>query len=151
MTRTILSFILLFAASVAFADRPDDAQRKQWFDEMRQLRINYIAKNLDLTREQRDKFVPAYDAMSRELEKVMRDTRSLYNSVKKKGDAATDIEKQKAAEAMYECKGAENAIEMRYFAKFKAILTPSQLFKLKAAEHEFNHQLMKQRKGNKKK
>lgn len=153
MARTIITTIIIFFASVSamVAQNDHNAQRKQWFDEMRQLRTNYIAKDLDLSKEQREKFVPIYDAMSREVEKVMRETRSLYNNVKKKGEAATDVEKEKAAEAMYECRGKENAIEMKYFSKFKSILTPDQLFKLKSSENKFNRQLMKQRKGRDKK
>lgn len=149
MKRIFLAIFLAIAGlSSTFA--ADNAQQRRWLDEIRQLRINYIVKELDLTADQKVKFTAAYEQMSRELEKQMRDTRALYNTVKKKGSAATSVELEKATEAMYEAKGKEGAIEMRYLPKFKAILTPQQLFKLKSAEHKFNRQLMKHQKADNK-
>ncbi len=148
MRKTLLFLIAIMLCSLSVDAQNNRPDKKQWLEEMRQLRVNFIAKNLQLTKEQRDKFVPAYESMSRELEKVMGETHQLYRTVKKKGAAASEIEKEKAAEAMYECKGKENQIEMKYFIKFKTILTSDQLLNLKATEHRFNKRLMKQRRRN---
>lgn len=149
--RTALSVIILLAAFFPAAAQHRESPRTQWFSEMRQLRTNYVVKELKLTDEQRERFVPVYDEMSREVMKVMTDTRKMYKSIKEKGSAATELEKEKAAEALYECKGKENAIEMRYFSKFKTILTPDQLLQLKKAEQRFSRQLMKHKGKGKKK
>lgn len=148
MKRQLLLFIALIICSLSSMQAqhgPKDAARHaQWMEEMRTLRVNYVVKKLDLTKQQAERFTPLYQQMSRELEKVMTDTRRLCESVRKKGTAATDIELEKAAEAAYEQKGKENAIEMRYFARYKTILTPRQLFELRKTEHKFNRELMKQ-------
>ncbi|MCM1484236.1 MAG: hypothetical protein NC043_07855 [Muribaculaceae bacterium] len=151
MTRRLITGILLILISVStsFAQQKHDGKNmKQWLQEMRQFRTNFIVKELNLTADQKSRFVPLYDAMYGELEKLMHDTRQLERSVERKGNEATDVELEKASEAIYECKGKENDIEMRYFAKFKTVLTPRQLFKLKQAENKFNRHLMeKRRKG----
>ena len=41
-------------------------------------------------------------------------------------------------------KGKEAAVEKQYFAKFKTVLTPKQLFQLKRAERKFTDKLMKE-------
>lgn len=137
--------ILLCSTSAVSAQNKTGEQRRQWMEEMRQLRVKFVVNELKLTDEQRAKFEPAYQSMIVETDHLMRDTRKLYESVKRKGASATDLEKEKAAETMFESKGRENEIEMRYFAKFKEILTPDQLFQLREAEHKFSRQLMKQR------
>lgn len=142
----ILVCALLSSATATAQQRPD---HKQWVTEMNTLRINFITNELGLTEEQRQKFTPIYEAMQREVMKLRKETSDLYKSVSKKGAAATDIEKEKAAEAQYECKGKENAIEMRYFKQFKSVLTLDQLLKLPKAERKFHRQLQKYRKANK--
>lgn len=140
---TLLAFMPVTLRAQKTASH-DAGRHAQWMEEMRTLRVNYVAKELDLTKQQAERFTPLYQQMSRELEKVMTDTRRMCESVRKKGNAATDLELEKAAEAAYEQKGKESAIEMRYFSRYKSILTPRQLFKLRKAEHKFNRELMKQ-------
>lgn len=145
MNKILIILALLLSTTFTLSAQKQSEKRRQWTEEMRQLRVKYITTELKLTAEQREKFVPAYEAMSRETDKVVHDTRNLYQSVKKKGDSATDLEKEKAAEAAFEAKGKVNAIEMRYYNKFKTILTPDQLFQLREAEHKFARQLVKHR------
>ena len=82
--------------------------------------------------------------MDEEIRKVQEESEQLSRQTMGKEDKATDLEYEKAAEAMYELKGRENAIEMKYFEEYKTILTPQQLFKLKDAEKDFTRELMKQ-------
>lgn len=152
MIRKTILAILLTVLTISAADaqgQKRDGRMTQWLEEMRQLRTGFIVKELELTNEQKEKFVPLYEAMCRDVEKLMHDTRSLERTVRRKGAAASNLELEKASEALYESKGKENVIEMRYFNKFKSILTPQQLFNLKHAEHKFNKQLMNQRRSNK--
>lgn len=154
MIRKYISFFLLlvFATTSVVAQGPGDGgnrnHHRQWLEEMRQLRTNFMVNELELTPEQKEKFVPLYQNMTIELEKVTNDTRSMVFTVAKKGAAATDVELEKASEAAFECKGKESAIEMKYFKKFKSILTPRQLFKFKNAEQDFYRQLIDKRKRN---
>lgn len=151
MKRIISSLLIIFSVLFTLSAQGDRNQRHQWFEEMRQLRVNYVASELNLTPEQRQQFVTNYEAMSRDIDKTMRETRKLAEGVVKKGSATTDLEKEKAAEALFEGKSKEGAIEMRYYAKFKTFLTPDQLLKMKKAEHKFFKTLMKQRRAKNKK
>ena len=58
--------------------------------------------------------------------------------------AITDADYEKATEAVYNAKTREAAIEREYLDKFKTILSPRQMFRLKAVERSFNRELMKQ-------
>lgn len=149
-----LLFIILTIAAIApfntiSADNKKKADRKEWFAQMRQYEHEFIADEIDLSKEQKEKFFPIYDAMKDELHKVQRETRQLERSVAK-NDNATDVEYESAAKALIELKQKESAIELIYFDKFKEILSAKQLFKLKKAERKFTNKLRKEHHKKKK-
>ena len=148
MKKVAILFTFLIAAlmlpAVMQAQRNFGRDRESWMKEIQQYKNDFIAKKLELTDEQRAKILPLYNSMDEEIRKVQEESEQLSRQTMGKEDKATDLEYEKAAEAMYELKGRENAIEMKYFEEYKTILTPQQLFKLKDAEKDFTRELMKQ-------
>lgn len=141
-------FALVMISVSAMADDAADsnnARRRQWTKEMQQAKIEFMTKQLELTDEQKEKFVTVYTAMDNELGKLRYETDRLRHSIKGKKQV-TDLEYEKAAEAMFEFKAKEADIELKYLPKFKEMLTPKQLFKFKGAEMKWMRQLMKHRK-----
>lgn len=149
-----LILVMLAVVPASAYGRPNDSKqnnRKAWNVEMQAVKTDYLAKTLDLTAAQKEKFVPLYNGMENEISKANEDARSIVDEVKKKGKAATDADYLRAARAAYEVKGKEAAIEKKYLAKFEMILTPAQLFALKDAEIQFTKELMKKHSSMRKK
>lgn len=135
-----LSMVAAFSASAA----PQKAgERDQWMAEMRQYKRIYFTKELDLTADQKNKFFPVYEEMEDKLAKINDDTRAMEKRVGDLKDAS-DVEYEKATEAMYDASVKSAELEKEYSDKFRTILTPKQLFRLKAVERQFNRELMKQ-------
>ncbi len=130
------------------AQKPQQKERDAWMKEMQQVKKDFISKNLELTAEQKAKFFPLYEKMENEVRQCTAQTSRMSRDVKGKGDKASDLEYEKAAEAMFELKSKEGAIEMKYYHEFKKVLTPRQLFKLKKAEKDFTKNLMKEYRKN---
>lgn len=153
LSLTILTSVIAIISTVsvfAGGDAKNDRERKQWFNEMRRYKAEYVAKELGLTDEQKSKFVPLYEEMDANCAKIGDEARKMEKDLTKK-DNITDTEYEKAAEALYEAKSKEAALELEYFKKFKTILTKKQLFELKGAERKFTRKLMDhQRKPGKK-
>ncbi|MDE5728377.1 MAG: hypothetical protein K2H94_09710 [Duncaniella sp.] len=153
MIRLLTAIALIFATSLAaLADKPTQAEREAWEKEMQQYKAEYMTRALGLTAEQKTKLIPLVNRMDQETKRLMDQTSALKKSVEKKGDAATELELEKAAEAQFEYKAKEARIEQKYYKEFKKILTPRQLLKFKDAERGFMRDLMKkyrQSKGNK--
>lgn len=156
MKRNLILILLsvVIGCGAAFAQKkPTQRERTQWMNEIRNYKIEFLAKELSMTDDQRTKFTTLYTAMEKELDKLQRDTREMERKIDKSGDKTTDLEYEKAAEAMVELKGREAKIETEYFKKFKTVLTPKQLYKLKPAERKFTRALMdhhgKRKKDNK--
>lgn len=147
MSKYVLSFILIAFISSGIYSQTDARQHEQWRKEMNDAKCEYIAKELDLSREQKEKFLPLYNAMSSEIDKINHGLRQMRKNITKRKDVS-DIEYEKAAEAMFEAKGKENRIEMEYFDKYKEILSKKQLFQLKHVEFKWLRQIMKHRKGH---
>ncbi len=149
---SILLLILAFFAPLATIDaqqRGSKEDRERWFKEMREYKHNFLIKKLDLTPEQQPEFFAIYDAMESETHKIHHETRKLQRELKKKGDAANDIEYEKAAEALFELKSKQGEIELKYFDQFKKVLSKKQLFMLKDVEDKFTRHIMKQQNRHK--
>lgn len=145
LQRILLSLLLaVIFALPGYAQEKRNIDRKEWFKELRQYKHDFLAKELNLSKEQQDKFFPMYDEMEDAIWKINHDTHRLERKIAKTGGKASDLEYEKAAEAMYEVKGKEAATEKQYFSKFKTVLNPKQLFELKRAERKFMDKLMKE-------
>jgi len=142
--KRILIVILIIATFAPFmcveAKKNSKADKKEWFAKMRQHKHDFIEDELDLTDEQEDKFFPMYDAMEDELHKLNRETRKLEKQVADKN--ATDVEYDAASKAIIELKKKEADIELKYFDKFKTVLSSKQIFELKRAEKKFTRKIM---------
>ncbi len=144
---TALIFCLLITAGTTMSaqepngKRPD---RKEWFKQMRCYKHDFMSKELSLTKDQQDKFFPLYDEMEKKLHKIQHESMEMERKISASSSEVSDLEYEKAAEAMIEVKGKEASVEEQYFAKFKTVLSPKQLFKLKQAERKFTRELMRQ-------
>lgn len=135
---------MMMAAAAAMADcNPSDDDRAKWFDQLRQHKREYITKELDLTKDQQAKFFPVYEEMDTKIMQLNDEARAMERKLDKDGKAAVDADYLKASETMFSLKSKEGAIEKQYYSKYKQILTPRQLFKLKKVERKFTRELMK--------
>lgn len=127
----------VFAQSV----QPDESDRRKWMTEMRNFKHEFLAKDLNLTKEQQQEFFASYDEMEDRIDRLNAETRDLEQRIMTDSDAS-DVEVDAAARAVYQLKSEESKIELEYFDRFKEILQPRQLIKLKNAERKFTQQLM---------
>ena len=133
---------MAFAATLFAQDRPSSGDRDKWLSEVRNYKQEYLSRELQLTKEQQSKFFPIYNEMDEELNKVASETRDLEAKVNDDKNA-TDTEVSAAARALFEQKSRESEIELRYFDRYKEILTPRQLIRLKADERKYTQQLVR--------
>lgn len=141
-----LSLIMLAISAIqAPAQSPalSSADRQRWLSEIRGYKHDFLARELELSREQQQGFFPLFDAMEDEVERINTETRDLEQKACE-NENATDLELENMARTIFEQKRAEGQVEMTYFEKFKDILTPQQLLRLKSTERRFTQQLVKQ-------
>ncbi len=137
----LISLILTLLLPVLSYGQSGNPQRQKWFSEIRNYKHDFLAKELSLTKEQQSAFFPLYDAMEDEINKINRETRELEKKILD-SSSPTDTEYEAAAKPQIELKGKESDIELKYFSKFKEILTAKQLFQMKNAERMFTRKIM---------
>ncbi len=142
-----LSFLLILLATASLlkasaqAPQPDENDRQKWFSEVRNFKHDFLAKELDLTKEQQRDFYAAYDEMEDRINRLNSETRDLEQRTIS-DEQATDVQLDAAARAMYQLKSEEGKIELEYYDRFRSILQPRQMLRLKNAERKFTQQLM---------
>lgn len=137
---TALVLISVGSSKALAQGRPD---RSQWMSEMRQYKCNYLAKELGLSKEQEQKFFPLYEEMEALTTQMEEETRAMERRLSESSDV-TDLEYEKATEALFDLKTKQGEVEKSYMDKYKSVLTPRQLFMLKGVERQFSRDLMKQ-------
>ncbi len=143
-----LAVVLLSTAMIATAQNTDKKQHRQWTKEMLDYKHDFIAEQTDMSPAQRDKFMPLYEAMEKEIYNLNHNARVQARKLADAKTKATDQEYFNTAKAMSQVKVKEGEIESKYFDKFAKILSKKQMFQLKQAEIQFSRQMLS--KGKKK-
>lgn len=137
----VVSVVAAFCVPSLYAQGKNE--REQWMTEIQQYKRNYFAKELGLSKEQQARFFPLYEDMESETRRLSEESRLMEKRVAEAPDA-TDLEYEKATEAMFDSKVKEAAVEREYMDKFKEILSKKQLFELKGVERKFSREMMRQ-------
>lgn len=138
-----VAFVISICSASAQGHSNKDNDRSRVLSEIRIYKHEILVKELSLTKEQQRDFFPLYDEMETELHKIGNEIRELEREITDNKDA-TDTEVENAAAEIYAQKQREGNVEMEYFEKFKTVLEPRQLLKLKTAEKKFTQTLMRQ-------
>ena len=139
--KLFFTLVLVIAGfSVACAQKNEGKDQEQMMKELREFKVRYIAQEIDLQDDQREKFTALYNEMSDKRNECMKAACKLELKVKK-NENATEADYEAAAEAMNKAKAENAAIEKAYDDKFAEFLSPKQVYKMKAAENEFRKKM----------
>ena len=133
----LLSAILATCAFGAGAQkqRLSSDQVQTALTQMRNYKHRILAKDLDLTKDQEERFFVLYDKLDDELIQTGAETREMER--KALADAKlSDTECNTVSRALFQQKMKEAELEMSYYEQFADILTPRQLLKLKSVERK---------------
>ena len=95
-----ITAILLITSLSATAAGKEDNNRRQWTKEMLDYKHDFIAEQTEMTPAQRDKFMPIYEAMEKEVFAVNREAREQAKKVSAAKGKVSDQEYGNAAKAM---------------------------------------------------
>ena len=146
----LLMLVAVIPAISAHDKDKDGAKREKMFREVRDFKMKYLAKEIDLKEDQQQRFFELYDQMSQKRDSCYKEARMVEQKLKKEGKDASEEDYQKATEAMNKANIESAEIEKRYNEKFSEFLSQKQIFKLKEAEQNFRNRL-EEMKHNKRK
>lgn len=142
---SILIFLIIGTACLSLNAQNPDRNREQWLSEMRELKHDFLARQLKLSAEQREKFFDIYDRMDEEMNRVQTEAKAAESRIyDADASAITEADYDEAINAQLALKEKESEIEKQSYEELKTVLTKKQLFELKKAERDFTMQIMRQ-------
>lgn len=152
MKKIVYMLIMTLLACIlpGYAQDKPKKSRAEMHKEMVEFKTKYIAQEMELTDEQKEKFAPLYEQMDRERWQLFRETRALEKKLKN-DKTATDADYESVVKALNQAKEKGAQIEKNYNEKFQKFLTAKQVYKMKEAEDAFNQRMMKMRMERKQK
>ncbi len=148
MKKTLLLTLGILLACISVYAQPRHTHNPKFFKEVFEFKLKYLAQEMDLKSDQREKFVELYKKMWDEKHALFVEVQKLEKSVKDNKNA-TDEDFQKVSEAITQAKSKDAEIERKYDEQFATFLTPKQIFKMKNAEESFREKMQKMRHQNK--
>lgn len=139
----IFALIFLACAGQGYAQHhrgEKGKSRTEMRKEFEEFKIKFIANEIDLKEDQKERFVEVYTQMNNERIKVFEQTRALERKIKKNPNA-TDADYAAVSKAITEAREKDADIEKKYDAVFATFLTNKQIFKIKAAEDQFRRKM----------
>ena len=150
-----LCFLLLILISIPFDGfghqvDGDNGKKEKMFREMREFKMKYLAQEMDLSENQKQRFFELYDEMSKNRDVCFKNVRELEKKLRKEGKNASEEDYQQVTEALNKANIESAEIEKSYNEKFAEFLTQKQIYKLKEAEKNFRERLEEMRHNRKK-
>ena len=109
-------------------------------EKMEALRVSYINKKLELTPNEIEKFWPVYNEYHAKLDALKK---NLRQSFRKRSVTMTEKEAEELYYLDLQTKQAELDLYKQYTEKIKEIIGTTKCVKLKIAEVEFKHEMIK--------
>lgn len=149
--RIIFILVLFISGAVSLsAQHRGGKDHGQMMKEMWDFKLKYLAQEMELQDDQKERFFQLYNEMSEKRRQCMTDAWKLDRKVKK-SENASEKDYEAAAEAMEKAKAEDASIEKSYDEKFSRFLSQKQIYKMKAADNEFRKKLQEMRRKRGKK
>lgn len=120
------------AQKSARGDGPSAEKKKEFFE----IKLKYLADEIDLKADQKKKFVELYTQMENERRAIFQKMKASERALKHNQNATeADYEKARKDKAAFESQMEQ--VEKKYESQFATFLSQKQIYKLKEAEKSF--------------
>ncbi len=134
---------LSIASMTAFAEpqnkshKPPTPEQER---EFREFKLKYLAQEMELKDDQKDRFFELYDKMMKEKRQSFEKVHPLEKKVRS-GKNVSDEDYDRLSEAMNEARRNDVAIDSKYEAEFAKFLSKKQIYKFREAEGRFRDKM----------
>ncbi|MBQ0025047.1 MAG: hypothetical protein KBT00_04920 [Bacteroidales bacterium] len=147
MKRIILSVVLAFALTSAFAQQePDDIRKGDRMpDRIHSEKIAWFTQDIDLTPEEAVAFWPLYNQFSKENRAAHLETVKAFKEMEKctKNEASTKDECLSAINAYLDASAAEYSLIQKYYPLFLKVLPAEKVGRMYVSEENFRRKMLK--------
>lgn len=137
MTKFYLFILVILFSSISAFSQESPLQKEQ---KLREYKMQFLAQEMELKDNQKEKFYTLYQEMSDKVRESFRNAEELKKQLNDNPDASEE-DYQKVREAERNAADQAKEIEKEYDKKFSEFLTQKQLYKLKEAEKQFRKRM----------
>ena len=129
-------FLLISAATTAYAQPPHGKCDNGWRDRMRTERIAFLTEAMDMTPEMAEKFWPVYNEFRDRKAEAQREIRETYKALDEAVKAGTDV--SSCLDAYVTAIDAKSGIETEALKAYRKVLPAEKIAKLYLSEERFS-------------
>jgi hypothetical protein len=144
-TKFLLSFLLLFVSSISFSQGFRGKKEK-----VKALKVAYITDELNLTTEEAQRFWPVYNAFDDKQAELRHEKMKAILDRFEPGSVEKLSEKD-ASSLLVQMEVIEEnlfALRKKFIKELQSVLPAKKIIRLKKAEDDFNRQLLRQMRDN---
>lgn len=137
---TLLLTILSFPAAVA-----QEKDKAKMMEELQQFKIDFLAKEMQLSEKQKAEFIPLYKEYDKERRQAGSEAWKYERELKKKKDAS-EAEYKRLAELQQRAREKDNEIQKKFDTRLESFLTAKQIYTMHQGEDKFFEKMKEMRK-----
>lgn len=140
MKKTILLFFMMVTVSLGAVAQNKGCDREAKEKEFKEFKIKFLADQLNLKGDVRQKFNAVYGEYENERRVLFKKKKEIEKSIKN-GKKVTEAEYDRANKELNDIKTQSAALEKTYDEKFSKFLSKEQIFNLKKSEEKFKENM----------
>ena len=140
MKRLSILIVFFLCTISLFAQRRTDEQRRQEFENLREKRTAFFAKEIGLTAEEAKEFWPIFNELEEkkfEINRNMRQEIRKIREIERAGKPVAAAEYDRLINIILDTREKEVELEREALKKVQKILSPEKIFRYMRAERQF--------------
>ena len=149
--RWILLFLLGLINMNSFLSAQYAQKKRAEFEALKEKRVAFISKAMELSREEGNAFWPLYNELQEkkfELNRQLRKTIYEFAKSEKEGKKHTESEYKNIANLSVQAGINEAKLDEEYVAKFSKVISYEKIYRYQQAEVQFARQMLNQRRDS---
>ena len=144
-----LLFLLLavFTLPAVFAQGGNKDDRAKMREELLQFKIDFLAKEMQLSEKEKAEFVPLYKEYDEQRRKAGSEAWKFERQLKKNKDAS-EADYRKLSELQQKAREKDNEIVKKFDSRFESFLSAKQIYTMHQGEEKFFEKMKEMRKKN---
>lgn len=147
----IVFLIVLFGISFLSFSQDKKAKREERQDKVKNLKIAYFTKELNLSTSESEKFWPVYNEMEEKMKNIRKGNRKSIDQLQENSETMSDEDFKKSMNQLFDAEAEETNVKKEYYNKMATVIGYKKAGKVYKLEREFKLMLLNEMKDGKQK
>lgn len=144
----IKTILIVFVLGMSFLSFSQDkkAKREERQDKVKNLKIAYFTKELNLSTNESEKFWPIYNEMEEKMKNIRKGNKKSIDQLQENSESMSDDDFKKSMNQIFDTEMEETNVKKEYYNKMAGAIGYKKAGKVYRLEREFKVMLLKEMK-----